>query len=927
MPDLNNIEKFLEETPCGYVLAQLIEKIDIQSYSRLNILNVIKNLEWTFSGKNICLDVEKIIEGLNRIKKYKTINKGNNNNKIDDNKKLSSGNNYSIFAANDNKIKIQESDIKMNFSNKIDNPKDKKQILKQQKNFEDSKEFNSKYILNIELNNMDYKIYEEKNVDYIKDLIEYQKDYCKGNWNLYSNDKFISNIFKSEYSEDIISIYILSFMKVVETINLLFKNLKDNIGIIPYSIRCICKIIYSLLKKRFPEIKKYQLNTFLSRFFFNKILIPYLENPILIALINEYMISPETIINIKTIIQILSRLLLGKFFTQNEKNGNYTPFNKYMLEISSETYKLYENIEDVILPDFIQNLIEEKNDINFEINNEPIILSTNLFCVEELYTVINIIKKNKNLLFTDERAKILEKIIAKFELNENMKILEEIIEDNNNKKKKDDFNPKKKEIRKYFLIKNLILNKEYSYMFQISNNRRPFQINEIENPKSKDDINKNIMIKVKNLLCTILFYIREINISDFYPLNESLLDSMHIIRSIEKSINTSCFSLDDTIPLEWFINTLREYLAKLPKKYIENDHELLYSEIKNDITKSSRFFDLNKLSKILDKLKYETRKKNFYENAEERIVDITLNEKIQYIINEFKVPCEIYFIYNEKEQKIIFREITKENHGLQFLDTMIFKEESKNKKACITIKDFINYFPNLIKRGVFLGQNLNIIQILNNMEVISTINNYLKIIKTKLGILKIWHNDDEFNIVNNKIYDFITEKLHDKIFPNIRSDNDIKINNICLKLSWVEPINLIRNKKNYILDSILPIIISNFKKIDEEKSPRKNILNIKNIFKCIDQAQNFDYYNKKVIGTNELIDILSYSIIKAQPKRAESNILYLKLFVKPNSDEDFILSQIIAINGFIMNLSYKNMNVSKEEFDANCEKAYNDIIN
>jgi hypothetical protein len=233
-------------------------------------------------------------------------------------------------------------------------------------------------------------------------------------------------------------------MKVVETINLLFKNLKDNIGIIPYSIRCICKIIYSLLKKRFPEIKKYQLNTFLSRFFFNKILIPYLENPILIALINEYMISPETIINIKTIIKILSRLLLGKFFTQNEKNGNYTPFNKYMLEISSETYKLYENIEDVILPDFIQNLIEEKNDINFEINNEPIILSTNLFCVEELYTLINIIKKNKNLLFTDERAKILEKIIAKFELNENMKILEEIIEDNNNKKKKDDFNPKKK---------------------------------------------------------------------------------------------------------------------------------------------------------------------------------------------------------------------------------------------------------------------------------------------------------------------------------------------------------------------------------------------------------------------------------------------------------------------------------------------------
>ena len=66
--DINDFNKFLEKTPCGYILQELIEKIDIKSFCKLNILKVVKDLEWTFSGKQICFDIEKITESIKKSK-------------------------------------------------------------------------------------------------------------------------------------------------------------------------------------------------------------------------------------------------------------------------------------------------------------------------------------------------------------------------------------------------------------------------------------------------------------------------------------------------------------------------------------------------------------------------------------------------------------------------------------------------------------------------------------------------------------------------------------------------------------------------------------------------------------------------------------------------------------------------------------------
>ena len=59
-------EKFLENTPCGFLLEQLCDKNDIQSFCKLNMLNIVENLEWTFSSRRICFDIDLAQEYLKK---------------------------------------------------------------------------------------------------------------------------------------------------------------------------------------------------------------------------------------------------------------------------------------------------------------------------------------------------------------------------------------------------------------------------------------------------------------------------------------------------------------------------------------------------------------------------------------------------------------------------------------------------------------------------------------------------------------------------------------------------------------------------------------------------------------------------------------------------------------------------------------------
>ena len=922
--DINDFNKFLEKTPCGYILEELIEKIDIKSFCKLNILKVVKDLEWTFSGKQICFDIEKITES---IKKSKELLKANSISFTNHSKK---GENiikksYSVFYGNDNLIDNNDSIGKNKSANNFDGFEERGNN-KHNKNTEDSLIFNSKYILNINPKAIDYKKYDKYDSDNIKEFIESQQidKTSKNPWGIFSNENFINNIFNRPESEGILSIYIISFIRVIESVNLLFKNLLENIGCIPYSIKCICKIIYVLLTKKFPKINRLQLNSYMSRFFFDKILLPILENPIFNALITEYIISPETITNIKIISKIISRICTGRLYNIDDEKGNYSPFNNYILEKIVDVYKLYQNIEETILPDFILKDLEgklDKKNIN-NIISEPLIMKSICFSIEELNAMVTNISKNKKELFIDESTKVLSLTFNKIDKKDNLKIINELM-----KKKIYENNKKKREVKRYFLITDTLANEEFSEIFKLNTDKAHFTIKELKNPETKEDIEKNNIIKIKNNICTLLYYLREINISDFNPISSSLSNTYQIFKEIKKFIKSSYFVTNDTIPLEWYVNSILQRIGKLPKSYIENDYELLYKELKNDIGQSINILDFNKLSKISEALKYGKMKRIFYENAGKKLIDITLNEKVQNILNKLIVPCEMYFCHNGKEKGFKVTEIKKDDNTLKFLDSMVFKEKSKYVKSCKTITNFTSCFPNVVKSSEFCGENEKIIKLLDELKIPNEINKYLDIIKSKLKHLNIFNNEEEFKIINDKIYDFIMEKIYDKIFPTFKSDKDIQINTLCKKLSWTEPKNYIDGNKNYIFDSFLPEVISNFLKIEKEKSPRIKLIYVKKVFICVSQVQDFNGADGSKAGADDIANILPYAFIKSILNMAYTNLQYLQFFVKKGSLEDQWLTQLNVACGFVLNANYKNLRVTKEEFEENCEKALNDFMN
>ena len=189
--------------------------------------------------------------------------------------------------------------------------------------------------------------------------------------------------------------------------------------------------------------------------------------------------------------------------------------------------------------------------------------------------------------------------------------------------------------------------------------------------------------------------------------------------------------------------------------------------------------------------------------------------------------------------------------------------------------------------------------------------------------LEYEESQTEYEIITNKIYDYIMEKLYDKIYPSEPNIEDNVIFTQCILLSWVEPKHLIKEKNNYLFDSFLPDVINYFDKIDKEKSPRKKLENMVNIFLSIGNVVKFNGENKD-IGVDDQLPILNYAFIKARPFPIYTNCKYMELFIgsKKYRLEGNYLTQLFTLCKFISDLGANDLfNVSEEQFKSNCAKS------
>ena len=913
--DFNNIQNiFLNETACGYIFEEFCYKKEIQSFFRIIILDLVEELELSYPSQEIIFDPLEIREILFSLKQCG-----------------------------------EDGDIIKNFSS---NKKDEK--LEEQ-----IKLFNEKYQFGIPKEDLEKKLKENEKKQN-KDMFDYinkKISECSKNQFLFSAETFLENInFSKKYDEtdnivynsederqgiskDILNIYQECFLETIKIIDKLLENLLSNIHLLPHTIKSINKIISLLIKKKYPNLSDYERNIFIAQFLFKKLLFPIFKNPAILALINEYIISNKTKENIKKIISVLDYFVSGKFFKDNKEEGVYTPFNWYFLNKMPTLLKFFEKSAEVKLPQFIEKIIEkEKIDFDctynyFEENKGEIVYMRNIcYTIDEIYYLVKNMKEHRNIIFNNENkeTKKMEKAFEKIIKGEKKldKIKQKI--ERISSKIDDDFNYKnikrnnsleiedEQQTLNYFLLSDLIVNDKYSNLLKMKRVKEYFNIKEIKN----GDVNINNLIKIKNFTSALLYNYIPLDSIDLNKENENKLNTINILREMKKYLNPSGLLKDDKIPSVWYINSIIEYLKKLPENLNENDYSEFYNELQKDIINSIKKCNFEDISLFVDKTKIAKKTSLFYENIKKIMIDININQEVQRILEKEQIPVEIKFSYSDNHKRFDIKYLYPENENYKSTISRFFGFYKYQKS--LTIKDFTNNFPNITKYNDL--QDLNVFKIIEELEIPEKIFKYFEYVGEYIQKLDICKKQD-FNNIQTKINDYVMEKLYDKLFPQDPSKEDIVVYQNSFKCSWVELKHFVKGKDDYIIENFLPDTTKYFEQINKEKSPRKKLLNVDNIFKCINYLAILN--GDMIDGTDDSLPILNFALIKACPFMMDSNCKYMKLFLgeKKSKVEGHQLSQLSGVCMQLIQFSEKSLfDVSEEEFKTNCELASNQEI-
>ena len=891
--DINNIDKFLNNTHCGYLLEELRKMPDVQIYFKKIIFQTIEEMERNCSFREINFNIFEILSELKNLKKTKGEEEENLNiiyqNFIND-KILDPGLNYSRDQSTE-----QRDDV---FMQKYiaDLKKDEFEQLADQykkENKNDLYEYYNKFVNDIELAKND---------------------------NLYSNTILIDNMLDKKFYLYLLSFYKNNFLDIIFYINQLTENIMKNALLLPNSIKHICKIISILIRNKFKNITKIEENAFISKFIIEKLLIPIISSPGNYGLISELVVSGNTIKNIEVMNIILKKLFSGKLFQNNTVEGNYTPFNWFFIEKIETILYIFEKAININLPTFIEKFIngELPKDYNYDFFNENTdIICANIsicFTIENLSNLLNgltscsIFQEPNN-----EKAKKLKRVYTKLI---NKSIVNDIIgvdEKLKSTTKKDE--KPQKIIKNYYLFNDLIVENKYKMLFSINNQIANFYINKkkLKEYNNLNEKEKNI-IKVKNYLSNSLGNFKLLNKTDFNI--NSISDTIKMLNEIKTYMTLPNFIIDNnTIPSIWYITSLLDYLNKIPDEYIKNDYKKLFFDLSQNINESINSLDFEILILFRNKLKFLNKSVGYYQNVIKLKNSITVNDNIKIIAEQAFIPVDLYFKYNQNEK--VF-ELKKSNLKDKAFNNKIMHEDSKKRfKSLKTIEAFTRYFPHFTKYEINKGKDP--LEIIKELSIGKRINSYFMYLKERITKVMLENATVKYDsLYNDKIKDYIMNKIYGKIYPSGPSEKDIKVCEQCEKLSWVEP-HMIVNK-DYIFDNMMPEISNEFDQINIAKTPYQKLKNIKNIMNYIDNLIKFNEGADKEIGAEDITPVLNYVFIKAQPKNICTDIEFTKLFSDNYGRFENCLVNFESMCIVVINTDAENFRMTPEEYKKKCEE-------
>ena len=936
---LISIQKYIFKKEKGKIkfnnINDLANKKKLFNYKE-NLYNKIPKSNLIFK-KNYELDIEKEEEE-NRV------------NKVIDEFELSDVNLPKIILKN---MDIKE--IKINENNTLEIKKE---------------EYNKEYEIDLDINKLIDIMNNTKDdnfKEYILTLIE--KAYLDKD--MFTNNGLI-NYFEENYNAQfknlIVGKFKRNFLFTQKKVEYFLQSIIDKISTIPYTIRCICKIIFFLMRKKFGDLPKYYINSFIGKFFFEKYIFPVMSLKYK-NILNNRIFSNKNIKFINTIINVIEKAYKGELF-QTQVDTEKTIFNYYLIEIFPIINTFFEKLIDLELPKVIEKAL---NETEFNKNNSILDEIFNNNKKEENKEIIaekkELNNKDENIeqnsshnydYFSENPDEILHLQSICFSLNDILFIITLIsknLEIFADLPKYSFFSKTFKHIKsKAYKIDDLIEREpEITRYFVLFKEEKIPQLEKLVSKKKKEESsfmveNQNLDLICKRVKLSIKTVLKGLNL-----LNNK--DFSHLIGAVsnEKFFSALQNTLDDLenfsenmnqIPLKWYGLYLRNNKKRINEAYQKNDYEKLYEEMFQE--ESNILEELKKFSRIL------ITRNGMNLGCGEKILEqmnIGINHMKQakkIVKIEKFVNTEIIEVCIQSSKEIENNQISSGNRDYTHIIILDAKEcpHSKaslsnllkyNKKIhCYYIKDMIKF---ILKENWLDEADITEIEELNiqnrNKLIYKALISYMKFVTQKIRNPVINKNifiQEKNNIsakekekyykeISRKISDYILKKIYRYVYPKNPIGFDDKFYNTTRCLDWITP-ELLNIKKEYI--NQLGFAELCLKRMEEAISVNDKLEYINNAIDTVICTVKFSGEEEINISNEEMIRIFMYILIKAQLKRINSNINYIKCFaedevISEKKEGLFNLMDNAVINVLKINSNYLKMD--SEEFKKKFEEA------
>ena len=864
----------------------------------------------------------------------------------------------------------------------IEIKKENKEDKKEDENEKNNKE-EIKIGENLTFNKLMKKIKKEKNPD-LKSLYSNIINQITDDPNTFCNEKLEEILYDNYYSKyfnELLNTFKNNLEFIQKRIEELIQDLIDRLTAIPYTVRCVCKIIDILISKRFPKLPKYLRHSFIGKFLFNKCIFPVLslENKVSLKKIIFSTAQRRLLLDIITILSTANKCQLFTHYNDVEK----IPLNHYLLELIPILNKFYDKLVDLRLPrqlnEYISHAFEDMESNTFSFGAKKIIpkkqkkqattykyfeekthdeilrIPAICFNVDDAITLKEIIYDNQDQFKDLPKFPSVKKAIEEIDRNE----------------------PNIDQARKRYEKKE---GKSFFFIYKIDKLDRDPKPYEFLNRK-KSRKNKPVLWRIKDSIKTILKRLNLLDIKDYSYLSMATNNEKFL-----EAINYTLKDLaeEDEIPLSWYIKYIKNNLPKLDdKSYIENDLKKLYDEILDEDKKT--LDDRKKLSsvinaregmniqfakKAIEKIRYDKKcleqtkqfqKIETFIAKDQTQVCIKVNEKIDVregkkeenkskeVLGKFKD-----LVIKKEKESTQYVEIVDANNcehrSENFMAKIEGKRETDIKTHAKKVNQFISkfsirnspvkklrilfqYIDEDIDKGEPTHELFKAFEDYRNLLKESIKNNDQELLETKVSSTSNQETDPrekELKEILDRIEDYIMFKIYKYVFPLNRSEHlkklDYDFYEKTFLYAWIPP--EAHGVKIPIQQDEIENGINTIKKLEEKAQTITEKLNcIKEVFDNINKAILFNTGKKEDLSTDDQLPLLVYIVIQAHPEQFITNIHYMKCFLNPNRNDNVFLQNMVSVRGTLDILNPDVLKIDKKEFNDNVEKARQNFKN